>query len=579
MSEPAMKQRVDDPGKAEQPARWRLVAGVAAAGMFFTAAVLATMTNSAWLAAWVLSLLGALGVLYGVFRPPPQGGGSDIARRAARIFESLALGFSVLFVGASMATGIHRHSLQAYIDVYFAALSGFLAVGFALWHLAAQKAELSIVKVLALCWALLAIALWLAASYCENLGLSFYCAALGLVALLILSQGSFCLRRLWFHAVNCCIFIVLGLLVTNAFLRPDDRISSQASVRNQYQTYQGPGSDPNAFVRWWRVYTREIGEAERALLTPDPSRRLPARLRPNSQFTLFQSRISINSLGFRGKEFTVAKPPGVYRIIAFGESTTFGITLNPGDRPWPEVLEQLIHERLSPERKVEVINAGVPGYDVADGLYRLRTELLKLQPDLLICYHGINGFTMLDRALPATMGASQAPRYRERPLRLLADCEYKLKLLKFRKRQTRNLLQQSPNFIDPMKSPCAAVYRQLCECAATNKIPLVLATFSMAVNRRSSEAAVEFYEGGYPAAPWFVAANEVQSRILKQVTTEFPGTSLLNTAPGLDGVPENFIDLVHFSGEGDRRMAQNVFLGIEGKLKAELGTDAQPTKN
>ena len=28
------------------------------------------------------------------------------------------------------------------------------------------------------------------------------------------------------------------------------------------------------------------------------------------------------------------------------KSTTFGVTLNPEDRPWPELLERMIQERL-----------------------------------------------------------------------------------------------------------------------------------------------------------------------------------------------------------------------------------------
>src|SRR5512141_1017223 len=102
MTEPAIKQGVDEPGKAEQPARWWLIPRIAAVGMFLAAAAMATMTNSAWPAAWVLALLGAVGVLFGVFRALPHGGAAGTPHLAARNFSLLALGFSVLFLGASI---------------------------------------------------------------------------------------------------------------------------------------------------------------------------------------------------------------------------------------------------------------------------------------------------------------------------------------------------------------------------------------------------------------------------------------------------------------------------------------------
>ena len=40
-------------------------------------------------------------------------------------------------------------------------------------------------------------------------------------------------------------------------------------------------------------------------------------------------------------------------------------------------------------------------------------------------------------------------------------------------------------------------------------------------------------------------------------------------APQLDGEHQKFIDLVHFSPEGDRQMAETLFEAIRGRLQAE----------
>src|SRR6185436_18195770 len=117
-------------------------------------------------------------------------------------------------------------------------------------------------------------------------------------------------------------------------------------------------------------YVKEWGSMGGKVYMPDPAGILPFRLRPGSEGRLFNSRVSINSLGFRGKE--IARDKGdAYRIVILGESTTFGATMNQEDKPWPEVLEQTIRDRLKPSRPVEVVNAGVPAYTLLHNLSRL----------------------------------------------------------------------------------------------------------------------------------------------------------------------------------------------------------------
>src|SRR6476659_7788653 len=67
-----------------------------------------------------------------------------------------------------------------------------------------------------------------------------------------------------------------------------------------------------------------------------PHQRLRYGLIPNLDYFGW---FTINSLGFRGREWSVTKAPGVFRIICLGASTTFDIGSLGRDRPWPEVLE------------------------------------------------------------------------------------------------------------------------------------------------------------------------------------------------------------------------------------------------
>ena len=92
--------------------------------------------------------------------------------------------------------------------------------------------------------------------------------------------------------------------------------------------------------------------------------------------------IEHNSLGFRDEEFPIQKPAGEFRVLALGDSFTWGSGVRAEDA-WPQVLERGL---AAGGRKAQVINCGFAagsyspaGYDtwmVSDGLL--------LQPDLVV---------------------------------------------------------------------------------------------------------------------------------------------------------------------------------------------------
>jgi lysophospholipase L1-like esterase len=279
--------------------------------------------------------------------------------------------------------------------------------------------------------------------------------------------------------------------------------------------------------------------------------------------------ISINSLGFRGPEIPAAKE-GAYRIVALGESTTFGMTIQAEDKPWPEVLEQIIRQRLKTRRAVQVINAGVPAYTISDNLYRLPREILPLQPDMIISYHGANGFSLIDSAVLPPLGPAP-PVYRERPVKLAADAEHRLRMLLFQHRARGRNVPAAALATRPLETRYAAAYRQLIQCARTNSIRLALANFSMAVNEASDPRVVDFYRGGGTRAAYaLMRANAVHSLIVRQLAAENPEVCFIDTHPHLDGEHEKFIDVIHFTGEGERQLAENIFAGISNILRQEL---------
>lgn len=106
---------------------------------------------------------------------------------------------------------------------------------------------------------------------------------------------------------------------------------------------------------------------------------------PGLQTTLSDGRrIRINSRGFIGPEFEAKKAEGVYRIFTLGDSCTFG-----GD--WDVSYAAFLGKRLSTEqKKFEVINAGIEGYNSEYALGRLKDDILQYSPDLVTIYIGWN---------------------------------------------------------------------------------------------------------------------------------------------------------------------------------------------
>ena len=88
----------------------------------------------------------------------------------------------------------------------------------------------------------------------------------------------------------------------------------------------------------------------------------------------------INSLGFRGSEFPLEKPPGTRRILVVGDSQTFGMT--HGDDSFPAQTHALL--KSSWEDAVEVINGGRPGASTFEELRTFRGRGAKIRPDVLV---------------------------------------------------------------------------------------------------------------------------------------------------------------------------------------------------
>jgi lysophospholipase L1-like esterase len=131
------------------------------------------------------------------------------------------------------------------------------------------------------------------------------------------------------------------------------------------------------------VLLRLNGYGNLEIYQPDPV--LYWKLKPNQDCrTKIDLRpVHINSLGTRGPEFQVVKPPDTIRILSLGDSRTFGWGLREAET-YSTRLQQLLQQEFGPSKQVEVINAGVNAWSYSQMLAYFRDTALSYRPDVVI---------------------------------------------------------------------------------------------------------------------------------------------------------------------------------------------------
>jgi hypothetical protein len=122
----------------------------------------------------------------------------------------------------------------------------------------------------------------------------------------------------------------------------------------------------------------------RGLFVSDPALgyRLTPLFRGTASTGEYRTALRTDRLGLREDRDYAAKPANTDRILALGDSFTMGVGVESADA-FPKVLERLL-AAAAPARSVEVVNAGVPGYNTRQERTYLQASGLALQPDLVL---------------------------------------------------------------------------------------------------------------------------------------------------------------------------------------------------
>lgn len=112
-------------------------------------------------------------------------------------------------------------------------------------------------------------------------------------------------------------------------------------------------------------------------------------LRPSAAIVGSDATIETNSYGLRSPEIPLERAPNSIRIAIVGASTVMGTDTSSNQEISAYVLERELTNR-HPRAKVDVINAGILGFTLAEEKKMIEELVTLFKPDVIILYTGFN---------------------------------------------------------------------------------------------------------------------------------------------------------------------------------------------
>lgn len=289
------------------------------------------------------------------------------------------------------------------------------------------------------------------------------------------------------------------------------------------------------------------------------------------------SRISINSLGFRGPEIVRPKPKATIRIAFLGASTTFSAEASSNEATWPHLVVEQLGERWS-DKKFDYVNAGVPGYTVGASLKNLQERVAPLDPDIIIIYLAANDLSLNSSKVAIRQGLEVERG--DQSLSWLAEysvlwylVEKNLMVLK-RQRvsdgDSSKLRVDLPALARPFKRDLFALVTAAQDVAEV----VVLVTFTTRLRpeqdqkRRRESAVTALYYMPYMTPDNLILSHRAYNAVIREVASEL-GTVLIEDETMIPGDSIHFVDSVHFTDEGNGLMAKRVTAGLQNARVVE----------
>jgi len=282
---------------------------------------------------------------------------------------------------------------------------------------------------------------------------------------------------------------------------------------------------------------------------------------PNAQV----GPIEINSLGFRGPEIPISKPERRIRIAFLGASTTFCAEVSDKSMVWPDLVVAGLRARF-PGTEFDYVNGAVPGYRVETSHKNLNYKIEKLNPDIVVIYHATNDLSHevgLEAESQGLMpSGDHQPGWFSQHLLLWELAEKNIRV-KFAQRGAES--DHGRVVLDEKRlgSKFRENLRELIKASSSDNRRVAVATFSARL--RPEQSVDEMKQSAVSALVYmpFMSLDNLlfgyarYNEIIRQVASDH-GALLIGGENEIPGDASHFVDSVHFTDAGSRRMADRV---------------------
>lgn len=213
------------------------------------------------------------------------------------------------------------------------------------------------------------------------------------------------------------IIVAEGILRIQSFLTlPTEQIEIKKYVQDVYVTIYKRWMDvrqqADPFSPPLLVYSNKNIDNNERLLRVFEETRLPSSkswksydfIQGPEKAELTEYQIHSNSFGFRGREYSLSKPKKTYRVVVLGSYHAFGHGVND-DETYCARAEYYLNKKFSKSGiRFEVWNGGRHAGTAIVGLARMKFEIFKFAPDLIVLDYGfIDTLVWGDNVMPVAM--------------------------------------------------------------------------------------------------------------------------------------------------------------------------------
>lgn len=318
------------------------------------------------------------------------------------------------------------------------------------------------------------------------------------------------------------------------------------------------------------------------------------------------AEIKVDKYGFLNptNQLTYNKSPGQIRIATVGGSTTANLNLSYRDN-WPGYLGLLV-QKAFPDKEIQVINAGIPGFDTAQSIGNLALRVMPFKPDIVIIYHSYNDLKAIRKQNQFKPDYAHIHRkpfgYRKPPHWIVRLCNHSMLYVRLRNwlrdlkmknvsASGKKVNWRNENRLSEIPDHAANTFKQhvqaLVAIAKAGGAQVVLSSFATLHNldinlkrleniknlpslKKEELLAIAHFIPNLTVETTFAGIKKY-NRILENVAVQ-TGVGWVDNAAEVPHEEKYFVDRVHFSRHGAELMARNLSPIIIELLKQKMDT-------